>query len=105
MRRFFGGLQPLCGTGVISRIKVISNPVAWRARIAVSLPAPGPQTSTSAFFTPWVIASLLAFSAAICAANGVPFFAPLNPMAPAEAQEIVSPETLVIVTIVLLNVD
>lgn len=27
-RRFFGGRQPLCGTGVISRIKVIPNPAA-----------------------------------------------------------------------------
>ena len=51
------------------------------------------------------MASLLAFSAAICAANGVPFFAPLKPIAPADAQEIVSPFTLVIVTIVLLKVD
>jgi hypothetical protein len=33
------------------------------------------------------------------------FRAPLNPELPAEAQEIVSPVKLVIVTIVLLNVD
>jgi len=48
---------------------------------------------------------LLAFSAAIWAAKGVPFLAPLNPIAPAEAQDIVSPMVLVIVTIVLLKVD
>jgi hypothetical protein len=50
-------------------------------------------------------ASNAAFSAAVCAANGVLFRAPLNPELPAEAQEIVSPVKFVIVTIVLLNVD
>jgi hypothetical protein len=54
---------------------------------------------------PWLKASLLAFSAAICAANGVPFFAPLKPIAPLEAHDIVSPVAELIVTIVLLNVD
>jgi len=47
---------------------------------------------------------LLAFSAAICAAKGVPFFAPLKPIAPDEDHETVSPTTVLIVIIVLLNV-
>lgn len=89
----------------MSRINTISSPAACKARIAVSRPAPGPLTSTSAFFIPWLTASLLAFSAAICAANGVPFFAPLKPMAPLDAQETVSPLVVLIVTIVLLKVD
>ena len=50
-------------------------------------------------------ASKAAFSAAVWAANGVLFRAPLNPELPAEAQAIVSPVKLVIVTIVLLKVD
>jgi hypothetical protein len=90
---------------VISRITVISNPAACNALIAVSRPAPGPVTTTSAFFIPWLTASLLAFSAAICAANGVPFFAPLNPIAPAEPQDNVSPTTVLFVIIVLLNLS
>ncbi len=36
----------------MSRIKVISRPAACKALTAVSLPAPGPHMSTSAFFTP-----------------------------------------------------
>jgi len=48
---------------------------------------------------------LLAFSAAICAAKGVPFFDPLNPIAPLDAQDTVSPFVVLIVTMVLLNVD
>ena len=95
----------MCGTGVISRINTISSPAACIARMAVSRPAPGPLTMTSAFFIPCPTASLLAFSAAICAAKGVPFFAPLKPIAPLDAQETVSPVAVLMVTIVLLNVD
>jgi hypothetical protein len=40
---------------------------------------------------PIVAASRAAFSAAVCAANGVLFRAPLNPELPADAHEIVSP--------------
>jgi len=54
---------------------------------------------------PMLKASNEAFSAAVCAAKGVPLRAPLNPELPAEAHEIVSPAIFVIVTIVLLNVD
>jgi len=46
-----------------------------------------------------------AFSAAVWAAKGVPFRAPLNPELPEDAHDIVSPDILVIVTIVLLKVD
>ena len=59
----------------------------------------------STVFIPLLKASTAAFSAAVWAANGVLFLAPLNPELPAEAQEIVSPARFVIVTIVLLKVD
>jgi len=54
---------------------------------------------------PLFAASIAAFSAAVCAANGVLFLAPLKPALPAEAHEIVSPVQFVIVIIVLLKVD
>ena len=79
---FLGGLHPLCGIGVISFIRVISIPVACIALIAVSLPAPGPFTMISVCLTPYSIAYLATFSAAVCAANCVLFFSPLNPLAP-----------------------
>jgi hypothetical protein len=60
---------------------------------------------TSICRIPWSIARRAALSAAVCAAKGVPFLAPLNPLDPAEAQEITSPFGAVIDTIVLLNVD
>ena len=46
-RRRLGRRQPLWGRGVTSRIRVISRPATWRARMAVSRPEPGPLTSTS----------------------------------------------------------
>ena len=56
-----------------------------------------------------VLALLLALALPAAAqtgdANGVPFFAPLNPIAPLDAQDTVSPVVVLIVTIVLLNVD
>ena len=42
--RRLGGLQPLCGIGVTSLIKVIEKPELCIARSADSLPAPGPLT-------------------------------------------------------------
>src|SRR4051812_50054977 len=45
-----------------------------------------------------------AFSAAICAANGVDLREPLKPTWPAEAQLITAPEGSVMETMVLLNV-
>src|SRR5581483_9002444 len=54
---------------------------------------------------PWSIAFLAASSAASCAANGVDLREPLKPRTPADDHETTFPETSVIVTIVLLNVD
>jgi len=51
------------------------------------------------------MAFFAASSAANWAANGVDFREPLNPRTPAEDQEITFPDTSVILTIVLLNVD
>jgi hypothetical protein len=45
-----------------------------------------------------------AFSAAICAANGVDLREPLKPTWPADAQEITAPVGSVIETMVLLKV-
>ena len=89
----------------MSWIEVIENPAFSIARIAVSRPEPCPLTKMSTVFIPVFRASNAAFSAAVWAANGVLFLAPLNPELPAEAQETVSPVRLVIVTIVLLKVD
>lgn len=104
-RLFLRGLHPLWGTGVISRISVIWIPAPCNALIAVSRPEPGPLTNTAAFFIPKSSALFPAFSAATCAAKGVPFLAPLKPQAPAEDQDTVSPVRFVIVTIVLLKLD
>ena len=72
---------------------------------AVSLPDPGPFTSTDKIFIPDSKAFTAAASAATCAAYGVDFLDPLNPFCPAEAQEITFPLVSAIDTIVLLNVD
>ena len=93
----------MCGIDVISRIKIILSPASCNPRIAVSLPAPGPFTNTFACFIPWSSDDFAAISAAVFAANGVDFRAPLKPQAPAEDQEITSPFKLVIVIIVLLK--
>src|SRR5437764_6842951 len=103
--RRLGGRHPLCGTGVTSLIVPTSRPTACSDRMAVSRPEPGPFTNTSTRRSPCSIALRAAFSAAICAANGVPFFVPLKPMAPALDQEMTSPFTSATLTIVLLNVD
>ena len=73
--------------------------------MAVSRPDPCPFTKISTFFIPVPNASKAAFSAAVCAAKGVLFLAPLKPELPADAHETVSPAKFVIVTIVLLKVD
>src|SRR5699024_53895 len=100
-----GGRHPLCGTGVKSRIAVISKPAACNERIAASRPAPGPLTDTSRFFIFVSTAAFAATSAAICAANGVDLREPLNPKAPAELHPIVFPCKSEIDTIVLLKVE
>src|SRR5215216_2809488 len=103
--RRFGWRQPLCGTGVTSLIDVTSMPVFWMLRTAVSRPEPGPFTCTSTRLRPCSMAARAAFSAAICAANGVDLREPLNPTPPDEAQEMTFPSASVIDTIVLLNDD
>ena len=51
-RRRLGGRQPLCGTGVTSRMLVILNPTLLSARNAASRPEPGPFTKTANDRTP-----------------------------------------------------
>src|SRR5438105_4765256 len=88
-RRRLRGRQPLCGTGVQSRMRLILNPAELSARSADSRPAPGPLTSTVTLRTPCSIAFLAAASAASCAANGVVLRGPLNPPAPEVALDAV----------------
>ena len=87
----------------MSFIIVIFNPDEPSALIADSLPAPGPFIITSTFFIPCSIAFLPASSAASCAAKGVDFLEPLNPLLPEEDHETVFPFKSVIVIIVLLK--
>ena len=54
--------------GVVSLIDKILNPLACNALRAVSLPDPGPLTSTDKVFIPYSRALEAAESAAICAA-------------------------------------
>ena len=95
----------MCGIGVVSLIEIILNPLACNALRAVSLPEPGPLTSTERIFIPTSKAFTAAESAATCAAYGVDFLDPLNPFCPAEAHEITFPFLSAIDTIVLLIVD
>src|SRR5258706_4316216 len=103
IRRFLGGRQPLCGTGVTSEMLVILNPTAFKARTADSRPGPGPLMRTSRFLTPHSCAARPACSAAICAANGVDLRDPLKPAAPEVAQDSAFPWRSVMVTMVLLK--
>src|SRR5262245_11629546 len=84
-RRFFGGRQPLCGSGVTSSMALIVMPAACRAVIADSRPEPGPLTRTSISLRPNLEALSAATSAARWAANGVLLRLPLKPTIPAEA--------------------
>src|SRR5205814_757990 len=68
-----------------------------------SRPVPGPLTRTSISRTPIFRAFSAARSAARCAAKGVLFLEPVNPIVPAESQQRVSPLGSVNVTIVLLK--
>ena len=86
-------------------IMVISRSHALSARMADSLPAPGPFTKTSTLRRPCSFAAFAAVSLACCAANGVPFLEPLKPRLPALDQEIALPLISVMVTKVLLNED
>ena len=90
----------------MSLIEIILKPLACNALRAVSLPEPGPFTSTDKTFIP----SSSSFrsgsaSAAICAAYGVDFLDPLKPFCPADAHDITFPLVSAIEIIVLLNVD
>ena len=89
----------------MSLIDKILNPLACKALNAVSLPDPGPFTSTDKVFIPKSKALEAAASAAIWAAYGVDFLDPLKPFWPAEAQEITFPLVSAIEIIVLLKVD
>tara|TARA_B100000674_G_C37337722_1_gene688241 strand:- start:252 stop:446 length:195 start_codon:yes stop_codon:yes gene_type:complete len=63
----------------VSLIEVILKPRACSARKAVSLPDPGPFTSTDKTFIPVSKALTAAASAATWAAYGVDFREPLKP--------------------------
>ena len=91
--------------GVVSLIDKILNPLACKALKAVSLPDPGPFTSTDRVFIPYSSALEAAESAAIWAAYGVDFLDPLKPFAPAEDHETTFPPSSAIEIIVLLNVE
>ena len=54
----------MCGIGVVSLIDMILNPLACKALKAVSLPEPGPLTSTDRIFIPTSKALAAAASAA-----------------------------------------
>src|SRR3954469_10109285 len=72
--------------------------------MADSRPLPGPCTRTWTRLTPRLSASRAAPSAATVAANGVPFFEPLNPAFPEDPHATVLPCRSVMVTVVLLKV-
>merc|ERR1712146_452187 len=91
-RRFLGGRHPLCGIEVLSSIEIIFKPAVFNARIEVSRPFPLPLITTSTFAIPISIAFRAAALAAVCAAKGVFFLAPLNPELPADAQHKVFPK-------------
>ena len=95
----------MCGIGVVSFIEIILNPLDCKALKAVSLPEPGPFTSTDKIFIPYSKALAAAESAATWAAYGVDFLDPLNPFWPADAQHITLPLVSAIEIKVLLNVD
>ena len=88
----------------MSFIDTILNPLACNARKDVSLPEPGPFTSTSKVFTPNSEAFAAASSAATWAAYGVDFLDPLKPLDPDEDQDNTFPFLSVIDIIVLLKV-
>jgi hypothetical protein len=98
------GLQPLCGTGVLSRIIEMDSPALIRPRTADSRPAPGPFKFTSHSLIPSAIASLAAFCAATVAAKAEDLRDPEKLDRPAEDHEMTLPARSVIATVVLLNV-
>src|SRR3970040_743194 len=104
MRRILGGLQPLWGTGVTSRLVVIFRPSAGSARSAASRPDPGPFTCTSIWRMPCSFALRTASSVAVLAAKGVLLREPWKPTAPVLDQDTRFPWGSVNETIVVLKV-
>src|SRR3989338_6248975 len=100
-----GGFGPLCGTGVKSLINCISKPFDANVLIADSLPEPIPLTLIPTSFNPINLACSAINSETLDAAYGVPFLAPLNPMAPQEEDSMTFPPRSVSVAIVLLKVE
>src|SRR5918996_6520417 len=100
--RFFGR-TPLWACGETSLTPRISRPAAWRERMAVSRPEPGPLTNTSTFWSPCSMPLRAAESAVTWAANGVDLREPLKPAEPALSQTMTFPSLSVSVTIVLLK--
>ncbi len=90
-RRFFGGRQPLCGTGVISEIERTLMPIDCTARMADSRPGPGPLTIKSTSCMPIDMAAFIACSAARRAAKGVLLREPLKPADPELPQQTALP--------------
>src|SRR5450759_329230 len=82
--RRFGGLHPLCGTGVTSRIMVIVSPASCNDRNADSRPAPGPFIYTFTLRIPCSFSLRTASYAAICAAKGVLLRDPVSACKPAD---------------------
>src|SRR3990167_940191 len=98
-------LHQLWGTGVVSRITLITRPALCNPRTADSRPAPGPLRLTShSFILTKETASLAAFCAATVAAKAEDLREPEKFAFPAEDQEITFPAKSVIETIVLLKV-
>src|SRR5277367_6484668 len=89
--------------GVTSTIDVISRPIAWRARMALSRPRPGPETRMTTSFRPCDIALRAASWATIWAAYAVDLREPRKLHLPALDHAITWPLGSVIETIVLLK--
>src|SRR6476619_8658189 len=102
-RRRFGGRQPLCGIGVVSRMARTSMPTVDNARTADSRPEPGPATFTSTDRIPASFALFAAVMEACWAAKGVPLRDPRNPSEPELDQASTLPTVSVMVTMVLLK--
>jgi len=76
----FGGRQPLCGTGVTSRMDTMCNPAAASAPHRRFAAGAGPFIFTSTLFIPyWSRAVPAADKEACCAAYGVPLRRALEP--------------------------
>jgi len=104
LRGFFG-FGPLCGTGVTSLIELMTIPLEINPLIPDSRPDPTPFTTTDTSRIPITDALPPRISPTFAAANGVPFFAPLKPIAPDDDVASTFPFTSVKTIFVLLYVD